>query len=325
MTSTKLQWLDHFDSSWLNEDLEALVARQGVLSLHQKLINNKEASPEQRVSLELRGPHLPEYERGLTNVTDEEQDEFLNELLYSQLSLARTVCADSPFYSTLRRRLVVLQRIYTALSNKYHICFLPKSTSRSKSDADDATTVSHEKVHVSQEPKDESSVLVEIGVKTGLSLLFALFRQSWQLNQGQLCNDVLFTASEVLASLSPLCLSNESKIPPMGQGCLKQVTAFLKTVVLPGSAADHTGRQLACELLLRLSIMRGSLKYLLDWIEMAIGVGCWQVKKQLDLNSPSGSISTQCLCDVLAQIRRSEVSIETMLCSNYQHKEGNPD
>ncbi|KAG7232807.1 hypothetical protein INR49_008072 [Caranx melampygus] len=43
-----------------------------------------------------------------------------------------------------------------------------------------------------------------------------------------LCNDVIHTAIDVVSSLPPLSLANESKIPPMGLDCLAQVTTFLK-------------------------------------------------------------------------------------------------
>lgn len=305
MTSAQLHWLDHFDGSWSKEDVETLVTRQGVVVLHQKLLNNKEASPTPHVPLQLRGPNLPEYERGLASVSCEDQDEFLNEILYSQLSLARSVCANSPFYSTLRRRLVVLQRIFYALSNKFHKLSSPKSALSSKNGSQDNST-SLAKLTAAAETKDASAVLVEMGVKTGMSLLFALFRQSWQLNHGQLCNDVLLTASDVLSAIPPLALANESKIPEMGQDCLRQITAFLKGVVSPSSAADNVGRQLACELLLRINTLRGSLKYLLEWIEMALSVPCSTSKEK------EPGVSTACLCDVLLQIRKSAVSTVLM-------------
>lgn len=305
MTSAQLHWLDHFDGSWSKEDVETLVTRQGVVVLHQKLLNNKEASPTPHVPLQLRGPNLPEYERGLASVSCEDQDEFLNEILYSQLSLARSVCANSPFYSTLRRRLVVLQRIFYALSNKFHKLSSPKSALSSKNGSQDNST-SLAKLTAAAETKDASAVLVEMGVKTGMSLLFALFRQSWQLNHGQLCNDVLLTASDVLSAIPPLALANESKIPEMGQDCLRQITAFLKRVVSPSSAADNVGRQLACELLLRINTLRGSLKYLLEWIEMALSVPCSTSKEK------EPGVSTACLCDVLLQIRKSAVSTVLM-------------
>ena len=306
--SLKLQWLDHFDGSWTREDVGTLATRQGVVFLHQKLINNKETLPIPHATLELRGPNLPEYERGLTSVSCQEQDEFLNEILYSQLSLARTVCCDSPFYCTLRRRILVLQRIFSALTNKYHCLSSKPVTCLKKRNCDKSTGITKDNVTTS-ETKEGSAVLVEMGVKTGLSLLFALFRQSWQFNNGQLCHDVLLTACDVLSSIPPLSLSNESKLPPMGLDCLRQVTSFLKGVLSPSSAADALGRQLACELFLRITALRGSLKYLLEWIEMAVSVTSISTNAG---NKPAfqTGISVKCLHDILIQIRKSMVSLE---------------
>lgn len=304
MHSVQLHCLDHFDGSWSREDVETLVTRQGVVLLHQKLLNNKEALPTPHVPVQIRGPNLPEYERGLASVSSEDQDKFLNEILYSQLSLARNVCASSPFHFTLRRRLQVLQRIFFALSNKFHKFSSPKSALSSKNDfRDDSTSLTK---LTAVKTKDASAVLIEMGVKTGMSLLFSLFRQSWQLNRGQLCKDVLLTAVDVLSAVPPLALAQESQIPEMGQDCLNQITAFLKGVVSSSSAADNAGRQLACELLLRINTLRGSLKYLLDWIEMALSFPC-SSNEQKGPGVPNG-ISSACLCDVLIQIRKSAVS-----------------
>ena len=95
----------------------------------------------------------------------------------------------------------------------------------------------------------------------------------------------------------------------MGLDCLRQVTSFLKGVLSPSSAADALGRQLACELFLRITALRGSLKYLLEWIEMAVSVTCISTNAG---NKPAfqTGISVKCLHDILIQIRKSMVSLE---------------
>ena len=52
----------------------------------------------------------------------------------------------------------------------------------------------------------------------------------------------------------------------------EQVSKFLQSVILLDSGANAMTRQIACELLLLLAYQRGSLKYLLDWINMALTV-----------------------------------------------------
>jgi E3 ubiquitin-protein ligase HERC1 len=301
-SSLKLNWLDHFDSAWVNEDPEAIVTRKGVVSLYEKLLSNKEAVTIPQAPLQLRGPLLPDFERG--TASQNEQDQFLNDLLSSQLTLARIVSSDSPFYSTLRRRLAILQRIFCALSAKFHnkgkqnlLCGVnlnPNDQSQGKTKATDV--------------KCGKDVLVEMGIKTGLTLLFSLLRQSWSSGQGIICNDVLATASSVLSSLPPLSLSVDSKIPDLGLESLRQVSEFLKSTTSTQSTADTNGRRLSCELLLRIGVHRGSLKCLLEWIEMALVMDCMKPEEKTKTSAIVG-ISMVCLEDVCRQMRKLTVSI----------------
>lgn len=73
--------------------------------------------------LNLKGPSLPDFQQ--ESVSSEEEDLYLDSLLSSQLKLAQAICADTPFARVLQRRLVVLQRIFYAISSKYHdkVCF----------------------------------------------------------------------------------------------------------------------------------------------------------------------------------------------------------
>lgn len=83
--------------------------------------------------------------------------------------------------------------------------------------------------------------LLEIGVKTGLSLIFTLLNQNWQTGQGSICNNVLETACSVVSNLPPLSLANESQLSRLGTESLQQVTEFLSEVALPQSGADYKG------------------------------------------------------------------------------------
>ncbi|KAG8144816.1 hypothetical protein E2320_013235 [Naja naja] len=167
-----------------------------------------------------------------------------------------------------------------------------------------------------------------MGVRTGLSLLFALLRQSWMMPAAgpgiSLCNDVIHTAIEVVSSLPPLSLANESKIPPMGLDCLSQVTVFLKGVTIPNSGADTLGRRLASELLLGLAAQRGSLRYLLEWIEMALSASAvvHTLEKNKLLPSSEGMISFDCFMTILMQMRRSLVC---RMASDYSRTCASPD
>lgn len=87
-------------------------------------------------------------------------------------------------------------------------------------------------------------VLLEIGVKTGLNLIFMLLNQNWQNGQEAICNSVLETACSVVSNLPPLSLSNESHLTQLGVESLQQITDFLFQVAVPqrnSTGADVNG------------------------------------------------------------------------------------
>lgn len=306
----KLKWLEHLNSSWITEDSESVSTREGVSVLYSKLLANKEVVLLPQQVLCLKGPQLPDFER--ESLSSDEQEHYLDALLSSQLALAKMVCSDSPFAAALRKRVLVLQRIFYALSNKYHDKGKVKQQQHSPENSCGATDLQS----VSERPRSSTDALIEMGVRTGLSLLFALLRQSWMMPPPttsapggtiNLCNDVIHTAIDVVSSLPPLSLANESKIPPMGLDCLAQVTTFLKGVTMPNSGADILGRRLASELLLGLASQRGSLRYLLDWIEMALAASAVvsTMEQSQVLQNQEGLISYDCFMNILMQMRRS--------------------
>ncbi|XP_023674598.2 probable E3 ubiquitin-protein ligase HERC1 isoform X1 [Paramormyrops kingsleyae] len=301
----KLKWLEHLNSSWISEDSESIATREGVSVLYSKLVTNKEVVLLPQQVLCLKGPQLPDFER--ESLSSDEQEHYLDALLSSQLALAKMVCSDSPFAAALRKRLLVLQRIFYALSNKYH----DKGKVKQQQHSPESSTGAADLHSVSERPRSSTDALIEMGVRTGLSLLFALLRQSWMMPPPSpglsLCNDVIHTAIDVISSLPPLSLANESKIPPMGLDCLAQVTTFLKGVTMPNSGADIVGRRLASELLLGLAAQRGSLRYLLEWIEMALAAAAVVRTMEQSKASPSqeGLIGYDCFMNILLQMRRS--------------------
>nr|CAD7425857.1 unnamed protein product [Timema monikensis] len=272
----KVKWLDHLNSIWAAENSANISSRDAVNSLYDRLVVNKEVTNTNACTAPLnQGPALPEYEGDTP--TPGELEHHITALLAAQLELARAFSAESPFSVVLRQRLLVLQRIYYAVSTKYH---------------DYAKTTSYVN-HVSTETVQEvvestvertctaPQALVEMGVKTGLSLLFALLRQSWQrcpspgsADIPNLCNEVLTTAAEVVRNLPPLSLANESHVTPLGTQTLHEVTKFLRHAALPTSGADQQGQMLCSELLLELALQRGSLIHLLEWIDMALCASC---------------------------------------------------
>ncbi|XP_013861909.1 probable E3 ubiquitin-protein ligase HERC1 isoform X4 [Austrofundulus limnaeus] len=294
-----LKWQEHFNSSWASEDSVQTARRHGAAVLYDKLLNNKEVVTLAQPVQELVGPRLPDFE--CESSTSAEKEEYLSSLLQSQRWLAHRMLTQTSYTLGLHQRLVVLQRIYYALHSKYHDKFCVQLPSQSTDSGAESG-----QVEPASEPcplggvskvKSGTDVLIEMGVRTGLSLLFSLLQQNWRYAasvhpESVLCNDVLATASSVLASLPPLSLANESKIPSVGLDCLAQVADFLKkTSVSSGSGgADPTGRRLALELLLGLVMQRGALKFLLEWVEVALAAS---MSSSTTVLSSSSSLSLQ--------------------------------
>uniref|UniRef100_A0A672SB65 Hect domain and RLD 7 n=1 Tax=Sinocyclocheilus grahami TaxID=75366 RepID=A0A672SB65_SINGR len=276
-THVMLKWQEHLNSSWAAEDSVQTATRHGAAALYAKLVYNKEVVGLAQPVQDLMGPRLPDFQ--YESSAEEEKEEYLSALLHSQRCLAHRMLARTPFALSLHHRLVILQRVFYALHSKYHDRFrapLPPQPSSSSAEGGALESVSEPWPTGSSRSKSGTDVLIEMGVRTGLSLLFALLRQSWQRGRLEnppdvaLCNEVLATASSVLAALPPLSLANENKIPTVGLDCLMQVGDFLKKTAVSGSGADRAGRRLSLELLLSLALQRGSLRFLLEWVEVAL-------------------------------------------------------
>ncbi|XP_076139905.1 putative E3 ubiquitin-protein ligase HERC1 isoform X8 [Alosa pseudoharengus] len=283
-THVMLKWQEHLNSAWAAEDSVQTATRCGAGALYAKLLQSKEVVALAQPVQDLMGPRLPDFQH--ESSAAEEREEYLSALLLAQRCLARRSLACTPFALALHHRLVVLQRIYYALHSKYHERFRPAPPPQpAQSGADSgALEPAAEPWMPGPRARSGTDVLIEMGVRTGLSLLFALLQQNWQRGQevtgtvagsgvssgAELCNDVLATASSVLASLPPLSLANENKIPSVGLHCLAQVGDFLKRTAVSGSGADRVGKRLALELLLGLALQRGSLRFLLEWVEVAL-------------------------------------------------------
>ncbi|XP_049838129.1 LOW QUALITY PROTEIN: probable E3 ubiquitin-protein ligase HERC1 [Schistocerca gregaria] len=270
MTSNlREKWLDHLNSTWVNENCEYVVTGHNLVSLFSRLLANKEVilTPASHIKPN-QDAGLPDFE--CESPTAAELDHHITSLLAAQLELAQHVCADSSFSLVLMHRLLVLRRIFYAIWAKYHdkdkVKCLPHSRDpKSRKEINDCST---------EKPCTASQALIEMGVRTGLSLLFALLRQTWTFpsNAGapNLCNEVLTTAISVVRNLPPLSLANESHITSLGCQSLQDVVNFLRDCTLPASGSDETCQILSLELVLELALQRGSLSHLLQWMDLAL-------------------------------------------------------
>ncbi|PVD19395.1 hypothetical protein C0Q70_19883 [Pomacea canaliculata] len=266
----KLKWFDHLNSSWVTEDCESINYSDSLNALYERLLDNKEVVFFPPQAIPISGPPLPDFDSD--SLTTDEQEHLLDSLLSNQLFLGAVVYNSAPFTQKLRRRQLVLQRIYHAVSHKFHN--RPESTQIGTEAKSQVVGASNEKSGASV--ISGSDALIELGVKTGLSLLFSLFRQNWllarQTGQMSLCNEVLQTAISIVSSLPPLSLANEARLTSLGTDSLNEVTSFLRSAASPQAGADAAGQQLAAELMLALTAQRGMLHFLLDWVDLALHV-----------------------------------------------------
>ncbi|XP_075226553.1 putative E3 ubiquitin-protein ligase HERC1 isoform X4 [Lycorma delicatula] len=300
------KWEEHLNSVWACERSENVATREYVQQLYDRLLTNKELVPFPVRLLMFMETFKLEESFGLGyNECELDLQKHIERLLVMQYRLARTWRSESTFSVVLRQRITVLQRILHAFKSKYHKTEkvkIPSSVTESDSRTETCDVVGDGSMNGSQ-------ALLEIAVRSGLSLLFALLNQSWDYSNTtgapNLCTQVLKTALGVVRSLPPLSLANESQISGLGAESLMEVSNFLKQVVTPGSGADSTGQMLASELLLGLAVQRGSLKYLLEWIEMAL--------------KSDSCISSDELNNSLLQMKQATISSDQ---SDYRHNRG---
>ncbi|XP_034166972.2 probable E3 ubiquitin-protein ligase HERC1 isoform X4 [Pangasianodon hypophthalmus] len=309
-THVMLKWQEHLNSSWAAEDSTQTATRSGASSLYAKLLHHKEAMALALPVQDLLGPRLPDFQHDSS--ANEERDEYLRALLRSQRCLSHRVLAHWPFSISLHQRLVALQRIYYALHTKYHDRFRHPPAPQSGSSGPDGGALEpvsdpHQS-GVRGRTTSGTDVLIEMGVRTGLSLLFALLRQNWQrgnLEDVTLCNDVLSTAQSVLSALPPLSLANENKMAPVGLECMAQVGDFLKKTAASGRGADPAGRRLALELLLSIAVQRGALRFLLEWVEVALAATSSSSSSASSFSSSEPlAVSCELIVQILQQMRQ---------------------
>ncbi|CAG7693965.1 unnamed protein product, partial [Allacma fusca] len=275
----RVKWSDHYNSAWIFEGCEAITVREGTLAMFEHLVASKEILMTSGKPVLNQTVSVPDFEN--EHPTSQDQKRYIICQLLAQLELASAVCLESPFFAILRKRILIIHRILYALYFKFH------DKDRISEPLNQVSmAMAMEQKEVSPRVVDASQIatnaLLEMGVKTGLSLLFNILRLNWSQNaaNASLCNDILRTASDVLWALPPLSLSNEQKIPAIGLQSLKEISSFLQQIVHSGSGASVESRVLGAEIMLGLAIQRGSLQHILQWIYMVLS-SCGEHKNEL--------------------------------------------
>lgn len=296
---------DHLNSKWISENCEAVASSIELESLYSNLVTSKEICVSNPHTIHLKGPNIADFEND--SPTLDEQEHLVNALIGSQSTLAEIVVTSSPFAQNLHKRLAVLNRIYHATSMTCHA----QSTATAELNLVDDGNVTNTSENDDKQASGNSA-LVEIGVQTGLGLLFSLLRQNWQLSSHfgatSLCNEVLTTALNIVIALPPLSLANECKLTSLGIKSLNQTACFLKTVFSSVSDADVVGRQLSSELMLALASQRGSLKCLLEWVELTMLTPPRGVTDREGGRVSENTVTWQLFRNVVSQMMKSAVS-----------------
>ncbi|KAL1139382.1 hypothetical protein AAG570_006366 [Ranatra chinensis] len=266
-SSVKPIWQDHLNTSWASERIENVANREGVQLLYDSLLANKEL-----VAVSVPQANVSSHSEQTTSYNYGDLEQHICSLLQAQLKLAQLSHAESTYAIVLRQRLTVLRRILYAFSSKYEIKDKIKSVSKEKTERETKIDL----VGLVQErPLTGSQALLEIAVRSGLTLLFALLRQSWSYqdssgeDHANLCGQMLTTALDIVNSLPPLSLS-DCQLSTLGNETLASISRFLVLTAQPNSGATNRDQQLSSELLLALAVQRGSLCCLLEWVAMAL-------------------------------------------------------
>lgn len=187
-----------------------------------------------------------------------------------------------------------------------------------------------------------NEMLIEVGVKTGLSVVFSLLRQAWAqlawqkqleltLRQSgaavpfptspggapviSLPNEVLKSVLDIMKGLPPLSLSNQRALSSLSSTCLTQSREFLDWIIRPDSFVDSDGKRLALEIMLGLTLQYGDLVSVLEWVAKMLEVlKVYQAEGEKEGDGERrGVMTTLCLsrefCEwTLAEVRRRTVS-----------------
>ena len=172
-----------------------------------------------------------------------------------------------------------------------------------------------------------NAVLVELGIKAGLSMVFTLLKQVWSqlawnkqlisaLSQTpglelppsiavpptiNLPNKILKTILDLVLGIPSLSLSNPKNLSSLSVECLKQSEEFLEWVFSPDSIVDAEGKRLALQILLSFSMQYGSLVELLKWMDKVLALLVNYSKVYPDVSHPS--LSTDYCRNILEEIR----------------------
>lgn len=232
--------------------------RDDTLKLFNKLQQTKEVQyvTSGTLATGLGAARLPDLESAPPS--SETCLEHISDIIDAQQKAVMRAVADSDFGSILNKRQVTIARVLQAAADSSeHV--MRKST---------MALAKRKTLHIDQKKavKNENAMMV-LAVKTGLQLAFRLLKQSADSDDTSLVCDTLETARDTLLSLPPLSLSPSTSSSQLQSECLTRTEEFLNRWVT--SNVDHVSQR-AAELLLSISVQRGTLRHLLQFISSCL-------------------------------------------------------
>lgn len=323
------------DAHWLNIDLSSLCQPLAVDKHYTEL--QDEVSPLVKLTKrEERAHTFPDFGASSLN---REALQSLCHLLCRNLRRALRPLGCTPSVVFLFQQGTVWTRVIRAVAEFYTQENVEKTLAGIKEAEDSGTSSKEESLKQTQgsvEGRSANEILIEAGVRTGLSVVFALLRQAWaqcawqrqleeQMKQSgivvsslpppsNLPNEVLRSALSIIKSLPPLSLSNSKALSSLSLSCLSEGNEFLRSILSPDSEVDVTGKKLATEILLYLAMQEGNLATLLNWVTFCLDcLKSYQQAEEEQGMVVRPCLSLECCREVLEEIRKKAVSAYKIL------------
>ena len=205
-------WIDSYNSSWTREDLYLMLSVGGTQFLYEKLAANGELDTKLLVAPVLKAPRrasrwkvvdfekkmvFPLIPRSLTvdagfhfkNSIDVKDFEAMTSgLLELQVKQSRRILSQADIVSLINQKVQVFNRMGYAYRCIFQRKLKSPSSSREVQDQNSSSNIpSSTRSSIGSIDTDRdrigSQALIELGLTTGLALVFALMKQNWQQQQ----------------------------------------------------------------------------------------------------------------------------------------------
>ncbi|XP_027837521.2 probable E3 ubiquitin-protein ligase HERC1 [Aphis gossypii] len=216
------------------------------------------------------GYEIEENVYSLPSMSVNKLNERKKQIIISHHELARRYYDSLTFSKRLQKKIALLSTLYDILHVKYYLSKEDKSVqiSMTPQNSIDETIKPVAKLTGQQ-------VLIQLTVKTGLTMFFTLLKQSWENKDSNGINmglEVLNTALTLMRELNPLSLGSKAELPQLGLDCLDNIMHFVKECLNADFIQNMNVKEQLAELSLLLAYQRESLIYLLEWIDMALNI-----------------------------------------------------